>query len=53
MREAQSLSLRKLAEMSGTSFSYLSRVERGLEEPTERWLRAVTEALGKHMAGAA
>jgi len=53
MREAQGLSIRTLATLAGTSYSYLSRVERGEREPTERWLRDVTEALGRHMAGAA
>ena len=51
MRRAQDLSLRDLASLSGTSYAYLSLVERGMREPTERWLRAVTEALGRHMAG--
>jgi transcriptional regulator with XRE-family HTH domain len=53
MREAQGLSVRQLAQLAGVSFSHLSRVERGERVPTERWLRDVTEALGKHMAGAA
>lgn len=54
MREAQELSLRELARLSGTSPSYLSLVERGIRDnPSERWLRAVTDALGKHMAGVA
>lgn len=53
MREAQDLSLRDLAQMSGTSYAYLSLVERGLREPTDRWLRAVKEALGRHMIGGA
>lgn len=53
MREAQNLRLRELAELSGTSFSYLSLVERGKRQPTDRWLRDVTDALAKHMLGAA
>jgi transcriptional regulator with XRE-family HTH domain len=53
MREAQNLSLRDLAEMSGTSYAYLSLVERGARTPTDRWLRAVTDALANHMLGAA
>jgi len=49
MREAQGLSLRGLAELSDTSPSYLSLVERAEREPTARWLRAVEEALAKHI----
>lgn len=49
MREAQDLTLRDLADLSGTSFAYLSLVERGKRTPTDRWLRAVTDALAKHM----
>lgn len=49
VREAQGLSLRELAEGSGTSFSYLSRVERGLLTPTDRWLRSVTDYLAENM----
>jgi transcriptional regulator with XRE-family HTH domain len=48
-REAQGLSLRDLAERSGTSFSYLSRVERGVNTPTDRWLRDVTRVLANNM----
>jgi transcriptional regulator with XRE-family HTH domain len=49
MRLAQDLTLRELAELSGTSFSYLSSVEREQTTPTDRWLRDVTDALAKHM----
>lgn len=49
MREAESLTLRQLAEMSGTSYSYLSLVEREETTPTSRWLRSVTDALAQHM----
>lgn len=49
MREAQELTLRRLAELSGTSFSYLAMVEREKATPTDRWLRDVTDALAKHM----
>lgn len=52
-RKAQKLTLRQLAEMAEVDYSALSKVERGLHEPSPRWLKAVTEALGKHMAGAA
>lgn len=50
MREAQGLSLRKLAEIAHTDAAYLSRVERGERTPSERWLRSVTQALGTYMA---
>lgn len=49
MREAENLTLRQLAEMSGTSYSYLSLVEREETTPTKRWLRSVTDALARHM----
>lgn len=53
MREAQGLTLRQLADLSGTSYSYLSGVELTNRTPTERWLRDVTDALAKHMLGGA
>ena len=49
MREAQGLTLKQLADLSGTSFSYLSQVEREHRTPTERWLRAVERALARHI----
>lgn len=49
MRQAQDLTLRELADLSGTSFSYLAMVEREDSSPTDRWLRDVTDALAKHM----
>lgn len=49
MREAQDLSLRELADLSDTSFSYLSLVEREKRKPTDGWLRNVTDALANHM----
>lgn len=49
MRTAQGLSLRQLAELSGTSFAYLSKVERDQRVPTSRWLIAVTDALAQHV----
>ena len=51
MREAQNLSLSELARLAEVQKGYLSRVERGLAEPTPRWLKSVTDALGKHLAG--
>lgn len=52
MREAQELSQRELGRLAGVSAGYLSRVESGQEFPSKRWLRAVTDALGRHLAGA-
>lgn len=51
LRTAQHLSLRELARLAKVEASYLSQVERGLREPTDRWLKAVTDALGEHLAG--
>lgn len=53
MRKAQDLSLRDLARIAEVEPGYLSQVERGLREPSPRWLKAVTDALGQHLAGAA
>lgn len=52
IREEHGLSLRELARLSDTNPTYLSQVERGLRVPSKRWLRAVTKALGEHMAEA-
>lgn len=49
MRKAQRLTLRQLADLSDTSYSYLSLVEREERKPTDRWLRDVTDALAAHM----
>jgi len=49
MRQAQGLSLRQLADHARVSPAYLSLVENELREPTQRWLRAVEEALAKHI----
>lgn len=53
MRKAQGLSLRQLARLAEVEYGYLAQVERGEREPTPRWLKAVTDALGKHLGGAA
>lgn len=53
MRKAQDLSLRELARLAEVEPGYLSQVERGLREPSPRWLKSVTDALGKHLGGAA
>lgn len=49
MRVAQGLSLRQLADQSGTSFAYLAQVERGDKTPTDRWLRSVVAALAANL----
>lgn len=53
MREAQGLGINELAGMAGVNASYLSQVERELKSPSKRWLRSVTDALGKHLAESA
>lgn len=53
MRKAQGLSIRQLARLAEVNGGYLSQVERGAEEPSPRWLKSVTDALGKHLSGAA
>ena len=53
MRKAQELPLRELARLADVEPGYLSQVERGLKDPSPRWLKAVTDALGKHLGGAA
>lgn len=49
-RNAQKLSIRQLARLADVDHSMLSRVERGEVDPSARWLKAVTDALGRHMA---
>lgn len=53
MREAQGLSLRELAEMAGTSHSYLSQVERGDAVASKRVMQALLSALAANLRGAA
>lgn len=53
MRQAQGLSLRELARLAEVEPGYLSQVERGIRDPTARWMKSVTDALGKHLGGAA
>lgn len=53
MREAQGLTLRQLAEKSGTNYAYLSQVERGEKVPSSRWMRAVLDALADNLRGVA
>lgn len=50
-RQAQGLSIRKLADMAQVDHTYLSRFERGeTSEPSARWLRDVAVALGTNLA---
>lgn len=49
-RTAHGMSLNELARRSNTDPGYLSRVERGLRTPTDRWVRAVTTVLFEAMA---
>jgi transcriptional regulator with XRE-family HTH domain len=49
-RKAQNLSLREVATLAEVDYSALSKVERGLVDPSPRWLKAVTDALGRYMA---
>jgi transcriptional regulator with XRE-family HTH domain len=44
-RELQKLSLRQLAELVGISNPYLSQIERGLREPSEKVLDAIARSL--------
>lgn len=44
-RLSRGLTLRRLAEAVGSSASYISRVERGLEKPSPRFLRDCARAL--------
>jgi transcriptional regulator with XRE-family HTH domain len=44
-RELQALSMRQLADLVGISNPYLSQIERGLREPSEKVLEAIAENL--------
>ena len=44
-RELQELSMRQLADLFGISNPYLSQIERGLREPSEKVLEAIAENL--------
>lgn len=52
IREEHGLSVRGLARLADVNPTYLSQVERGIRTPSERWLRAVSDALGLHMGAA-
>ena len=44
-RELSELSMRQFAQMAGISNPYLSQIERGLREPSERVLEAIARSL--------
>ena len=44
-RELHELTMRQLADMVGISNPYLSQIERGLRDPSERVLEAIAENL--------
>ncbi len=44
-REMHELSLRQMAEMAGISNPYLSQIEHGLREPSEKVLDAIARSL--------
>ena len=44
-RELSALSMRQFADLVGISNPYLSQIERGLREPSERVLEAIAESL--------
>ena len=45
VRKNKSLTQVQLGKMIMTSHSYISRVENGIEKPTERWIKLVSLAL--------
>lgn len=44
-RELSNVSMRQFAELAGISNPYLSQIERGLREPSERVLEAIAASL--------
>jgi len=44
-RELSALSMRQFAQMAGISNPYLSQIERGLREPSEKVLEAIARSL--------
>lgn len=51
LRNERGASLESLAFDAGTDASNLSRVERGVQQPTEDGLKAIAKALGTTVAG--
>lgn len=52
-RKALKMSLRELAERSSVDYSTISRIERGEYDPPARTIKAITDALGAAIGGAA
>lgn len=44
-RKSSRLTLRKLSEVAGVSFPYLSQIERGLRKPSAEMLQAIAKGL--------
>lgn len=44
-RETSRLTLRKLSEVAGVSFPYLSQIERGMRKPSAEMLQAIAKGL--------
>lgn len=53
IRLAAGMTLQQVADASGVSLSYLSRVETGQAAATDGWVSLVAIAIGDHMADAA
>lgn len=53
LRTGLGLSIRQVAKLADVNPTMLSQVERGQREPSARWLKDVTDALGKYLGGAA
>jgi transcriptional regulator with XRE-family HTH domain len=49
-REAQSLTMREVASVGNLAISFLSGVERGLQEPSSETMEAVAKGLNKEVA---
>ncbi|HHV62095.1 MAG TPA: helix-turn-helix domain-containing protein [Firmicutes bacterium] len=43
LRTSKNLSLRKLAELLGVHYVYVSQIERGIEKPSENFIRKIAE----------
>lgn len=51
MRVNAGLTQYRLASLARVSRAMISQVERGVKNPTGRWMRDVSEAIGRHLAG--
>ena len=52
-RKAQGLTQRQLAALADVDHTMVSRIENGKVDASARVIKALTEALGRHMGGAA